>query len=171
MNSLPRKITLVLVVVAFALVACKPRRPAEITPRQRMEAAQLASEAQFAITLKDWARAERLLTEAVKIVPDPAYWITLGTMRARLKNRDGAKNAYRSAIKMCEALAAAHPTDVEPWLKEAYALALLGQVKEGRAVIDKAVKRFPDDRKLRGFVDSKQFDAMIASPEFKEISL
>jgi tetratricopeptide (TPR) repeat protein len=164
------RITIAALVAVALLGGCKPK-PVENTPRQRMEAAQLVSEADFAISLKDWKRAEGLLAQAVAIVPDPSYWISLGKMRARLGNRGGAKDAYQQAVRWCEAIAQSNPTDVDPWIKEAYALALLGKTEQGRAVLERAAKRFPEDRALRTFLERKQFDAWIGAPDFKEVAL
>src|SRR5690349_6667201 len=93
------KILLALLVGLAVLsnVGCKPK-PEDITPLQRKEAASLVSEAQFALTLRDYTRAEPLFEKAAKLCPDDGeYWLGLGVTRRRLGNTSGAKAAYEKA--------------------------------------------------------------------------
>ena len=168
-NSSRRKLLLGLL-GGLLLAGCGPGT-AQVTERQRREAAQLAAEARFAVSVREWARAEKLFAQAAQIDPDVAYLTSLGTMRVRLGQRAGAKEAYQAAIRACELEARRSPDDPEPWLKHAYLLALLGQASEGRTLLQKAEKRFPKNSRLRSFVDGKQYDAMLASPAFKEAAL
>lgn len=156
--------------VALGLAGCGPAGKVP-TERERKEAAQLASEAQFAVTLKDWARAEKLFVQATALHADGAYYLGLGAVRVRQGNRSGAKEAYETAIKSCEFDARQNPKDPEPWIRQAYILAMLGRAEEGRALLGKAEKRFSDNRRMRSFLEGKQFDAMLASPGFKESAL
>lgn len=155
---------------ALGLAGCGPAGKVP-TERERREAAQLASEAQFAVTLKDWPRAEKLYVQATAVHPDGAYYLGLGAVRVRQGNRAGARDAYEAAIKSCEFDAKQNPKDPEPWIRHAYILAMLGRADEGRALLGKAEKRFGDNRRMRSFLESKQFDAMIGSPGFKESAL
>jgi len=169
------KMRLTLWLAAGALVLCASacgRGGKDISEVQRKEAALLVSEAEFAITLRDWARAEAALGKAVDLCPDTGpYWVSLGSVRMRLSNRDGARAAYRSALKAYQDEADADEEDVEPWVQQAYVLALLGRVDEGRALLAKTTKRFPENRALRSFVEGKQFEGMLADPKFKEMAL
>jgi Flp pilus assembly protein TadD len=144
----------------------------EITSLQRREAETLVSEAQFAVQVKDFARAEGAMTNATALCPDTgSYWIDLGAMRVRLGKKDLARSAYQSGLKAYEAAAAAAPTDVRPMLQQVYVLGLLGRTDDARAVLAKGQKQFPDDRTVRAFAEGKQIDKMIADPRFKEIAL
>ena len=166
----------IVVVAASALfldAGCKPS-PKPITESQRKEADLLASEASFAITLRDWTRAEGLLAKATQLAPDTGvYWISLGSMRMRLGNKAGAKAAYEGALQAYQAAALKEEgkADAELWLKQMQALALLGRTDDARAMLEKTARRFPEDRNVRAFVDSKAFDRMIADPAFKQGSL
>jgi TolA-binding protein len=109
--------------------------------------------------------------KAVQIVPDSGlYWTMLGSMRARLANKSGAKDAYQSGLKAYQAEAAtdAGQKEPDPWLKQIQVLALLGRVDEARAMVDKVAKRFPDNRAVRGFVEGKYLDKMLVDPMFKQ---
>ena len=153
------------------LTGCGAKK-SKITDLQRKEAAHLASEADFAINLRDWPRAEGLLTKAVKVCPDTGnYWLSLGTARIRAGNKSGAKEAYQGALKAFADEAGADKNDPEPWLRQAYVLALLGKTEDGRALLEKAAKKFPSDRSVRSFVENKQFDKLIAQPDFKQNAL
>ena len=143
-----------------------------ITELQRKEAAHLAAEAQFALTMRDYARAEAALAKAAAECPDTGtYWISLGGARMRLGNRAGAKSAYQAGLKAYEIEAGQNPTLAEPWLKQIYVMALLGRLDEGRKLIEVTAKRFPGDRGVRLFVEEKQFDQMLADLGFKQEAL
>jgi tetratricopeptide (TPR) repeat protein len=155
--------------VALSFFAgCKPR-PKATTDLQRKEAALADSEAQFAVTMRQWDRAEGLYAKAAQLSPDTGlYWLSLGAMRVRLNKRDAAKDAYKNALKAFEAEAEQNKARVEPWLKQVEVLALLGRVDEGRTTLEKVGKRFPADRTVRSFIDNKHFDRMLADPAFKQ---
>jgi Flp pilus assembly protein TadD len=166
-----RPLFVIAAALALAATACKPKAK-EITSLQRKEAAMLVSEAEFAARqLRDYARAEGLLTKATALCPDNAkYWVDLGALRVRLGNKDAARAAYKSALSAYEGLAI-DGNDPQPLLQQVYVLALLGQADNARAVLAKAQKKFPDNRAVRGFTEGGQFDKMLADPRFKEIAL
>ncbi len=151
------------------VLGCAPRK--EVTERDRKEAVHLVSEAQFALTMREWARAEALLAKAVELAPTGDYWMSLGGTRVRLNNRKGAKVAYEAALKALGHEAARHNTSPAPWLKQAYVLALLGRREESQAVIAKGAKAFPNDGRLRALTEPKEFERMVSSPNFKDVAL
>ncbi len=157
---------------AIALLAgCGPKRK-EVSDRERKEAAHLASEAQFALSLKDYARTESLLAKAVELTPDAApLWISLGSARVRQGKKDTAKTAYLGALTAYALEIAEKPEHPESWLKKVYVLALLGRTDEARSFLEKTAKKFPDTRNVKQFVEAKQFDRMLADPIFKDIAL
>ena len=164
------------VVVLCGTPGCSPKSK-EITSLQRKEAATLDSEAQFALQLKDLARAEGLIAKAADLCPDTGkYWVDLGSIRVRLGKKDAARTAYQGALKAYEGAAAnaganagAAP-DPGPWLQQVYVLALLGRVDDARSVLARAQKKFPESRAVRSFAEGKQIDQMIADPSFKLIA-
>jgi tetratricopeptide (TPR) repeat protein len=164
---------LLVVVLGVGLAGCGGKGK-ESTEHQRKQADHLLAEADFAVTLRDWKRAEGLLVQASALVPgDGAVWITLGSVRVRLGNRSAAKESYNLGLKAYEAAAAADKskTDAEPWLKQVYVLALLGRANDARALLDKLSKQFPGNRSVRAFIDGKQLDRMLADPQFKQLAL
>jgi Flp pilus assembly protein TadD len=167
-----RHVVLVLGASAAAFgIGCGPKEK-PITDLQRKEAAHLVTEVDFAVTLRDYPRAESVMTKVVELVPDNGgYWITLGSVRKRAGNTGGAKEAYQRALRAFEAQAKKDATDVDAWLKQIYVLALLGRADDARSLSDKMAKQFPGNRSVRIFIEEKQFDQMLADPGFKEMAL
>src|SRR5262245_55557412 len=95
---------------------CKPRAK-EVAPTQLKEAAGLVSEAKFAMSVRDPARAETALARAVELVPTAGdYWLELGRCRVKLGNRGAAKDAYKSALAAYVKDEAHNPTNRAPAL-------------------------------------------------------
>jgi tetratricopeptide (TPR) repeat protein len=161
-------------IVALLLVGagCKPGGK-EITALARKEAESLASEGQFALSVRDVARAEATLAKAAALCPDTGdYWLELGRCRVKLGNRGTAKDAYKSAIDAYQADAKREPAvRVPAVLRQIYVLALLGRVDDARALLAKTQKELPDNRDVRAFAEAKQIDQWVASPAFKEVAL
>ena len=164
-------ILLVCACFAWALGGCKPQA-ASITPTHRKEAANLVSEAQFAMSIRDYARAERLLTQATVLEFDHGNsWVSLGAMRVRLGQRPAAKKAYESALHAFEDAANATPAAPEISLQQVSVLALLGRTSDARALLVKIEKKHGSNAVIRAFVKDRQLDAMLSSPMFKEVGL
>lgn len=165
------RVLLLFFVCIFFLIGCG-RRPKEITSLQRKEAETLASEADFAMTLRDLPRTEALLTKVVALCPDEGeYWTNLGAVRMRLGDREKAKSAYQSALTAYKDASKAEPKNPELILQQVYVLALLGRVDEARKLVEQTQKKMPEDRVIREFVEQKQLDLMLAERTFKEVSL
>lgn len=168
------KSTVSIILAALALLVsggCGPGSK-EITSLQRKEAASLVSEAQFALQLKDFARAEGLLAKATALCPDTGkYWVDLGSIRVRLKQKDAARVAYKSGLLAYEVAATKDASDPGAVLQKIYVLSLLGQIDEARAELMQASKRFPENRAVKSFSEGKQLDKMLADLRFKEIAL
>lgn len=165
------------ILVLFATLAvlavggCKPKA-ADISPLQRKQAASLVSEAQFAMTMRDHARAEPLFAEAAKLCPDEGeYWLGLGVTRRRLGNVSGAKDAYEKARSAYSDAYALDPNRTDALLQEMYVLALLGRPDDATKRLEKAQKKDPSNARLKSFTEEKQIEKLLAEPSFKEISL
>jgi Flp pilus assembly protein TadD len=144
----------------------------EISEIDRKQAAHHASEAQFALTLRDLPRAEESLAKATALTPDDgALWVSLGATRVRLGKKDLAQQAYQGALKAYADEAKQEKSGPEPWLKQVYVLALLGRKDDARTMLAKTAKQFPEHRNVKLFVEGKQLDAMLADPKFKEMAL
>lgn len=158
-------------VLALTVLATSCGRKA-VTPLQRKQAANLVSEAQFALTMRDFARAEGLLAQAAELCPDAgSYWISLGATRVRLNKRSAARDAYKRALDAFKDAAAKDKTDVDPMLQQVYVLALLGRADEARSLQGKLQSRFPTNRDVQAFVEEKRLDRMLEDPQFKQTAL
>lgn len=161
--------TTVAAMVLMFLLGCSAGK--EVTERDRKEAAFLVSEAQFAMTVKEWTRAEGLLDKAAKVAPQGDYYLSLGAVRMHLKNRSGAKKAYELALNAFQHESARNNTSPEPWIKQAYVLGLLGRKSESQSMIAKAAKALPNDPKIRSLSDPKELERMFSTQNFKDMAL
>ena len=156
------------IAAALALAGCRAR---QITQLERDEAANDASDADFAVTIKDWARAEGMYAKAAKLCPDEAdVWMNLGIARMHLNNPGDARTAYKAALSAYKDNLKKSPGQAVIVIRIAYVLTLLGRADEARAVIADALQKAPGDGQLRDIVDSKAIDKMLADPGVKAIS-
>jgi len=155
-------------VLALTGPACH-RKAKEAAPLQRKEAANYASEAEFAVTLKDFARAAQLYTQAAGICPDDAgYWMNAGFCRRRLDQRAEARKAYEAALGIYREAASRDRTNLEPVTQEIRVLALLGRVDEAKSVLEKARSAHAGKPGVQNLT-AQSLDAMIADPGFKAL--
>ena len=156
-------------VLASGLAACSRKTISSI---DRKEAANVISEAQFATTVKDFARAESLAQQAATLCPDTGdYWLLLGTLQVRNGKKSDAKASYRSALDAYKDQYKDAPTNSQLLIQQAYVLVLMGRPDDARAVIDKAHDRNPDDWGIKKLVESKVVDHMVSDPSLKALSL
>jgi Flp pilus assembly protein TadD len=157
-----------LLAAALALCGCRHR---EITKLEREEAANMASEADFAVTVKEWSRAEGLYSKAAALCPDTGdLWLNLGVVRMRLGDHGGARSAYRSAVSAYADAEKLAPSDRQAVLRRAYVLVILGRADDARSAVEEARARNPDDRVLRSFIEDKGLEKMLADPDLKRLS-
>lgn len=160
---------LMLGLVCFLALGCAKKKA---TPLERKQAANMVSEAQFAITVREYDRAEDLLAKATSLDPDMGiYWLRLGTTRIKRGNKSGARDAYKHALTAFQDEARQKKTDAEPALQQVYVLALLGRVDDARKLQEELVTRYPNEREVKAFVEEKRLDQVIADPQFKQAAL
>jgi Flp pilus assembly protein TadD len=153
---------------AVALAGCRAK---EISSIDRKEAANIVSEAEFAVALKDWTRAEGLYAKAAALCPDQGEtWVGLGVTRMRLHNPSAARDAYKSALDVYEDDFKRNPADTIPVIRSASVLVILGRADDARSLVNKALEKSPDDRRLRNFVEMKGVDRLAADPGLKEVT-
>jgi Flp pilus assembly protein TadD len=159
---------LALVLAAVVLAGCRAK---EISSIDRKEAANILSEAQFAVALKEWTRAEGLYVKAAGLCPDQGeIWVGLGVARMRLHNPSGARDAYKSAVSVYDEEFKRDPSNTIPVIRSASVLVLLGRADDARSMVDKALAKNPDDRRLKSFVEMKGVDKIAADPGLKEVA-
>jgi len=158
------------------LVGCKDKAKGkakdEVPKMSRVEAANLSSEADFAMQMKDFARAEKALARAVQLDPQILiYWLDLGISRRRLGNVDGARNAYQKALSICEEEYRQNPKDPTVILAYVRTLVLLNKAGEAKKLLEKAHQDLPNDREIQSYWKTKAVDQMLADPELKQYIL
>lgn len=159
-----------LVLIFLAATGCGPKQPA-ISDLQRKQAAALVSEAEFALALRDYARAESLYSEATGLCPDNgAYWLQLGSTSKRLNKTAEARKSYEQAAKADAAAYKANAEDPRPVLRQMYVYALLGRVDDARALLRKVRKAHPNHEEVQAF-DEATLDRMLADPGFKTMAI
>jgi Flp pilus assembly protein TadD len=160
--------TALVLAAVLALAGCARRH---ISDLDRDQAANMASEAEFAATVKEWPRAEGLYAQAAKLCPDNGdLWLALGVSRMHLGDHSGAKSAYKSAASAYKDAFKADPTDSRAVSQQVYALVILGRQDEARSVARGALKDHPDDALLRDLVDGGRLERVIADPGLKDLS-
>ena len=93
---------------------------------------------------KDYAGAAAAYRESQKLQPkEPSTLRNLGDALARLGDRPGAKQAYRSAVELCQARLAVERNDARLLALEALCLAKLGEAAKARAVVASALALNP----------------------------
>lgn len=159
-----------LVLVSTVLLAGCGRK-AEITPLQRKQAAALVSEAEFALTIRDFARAEKLLVEATELVSDNgSYWVMLGNLAKHNSHLDVAKQAYTAGAKAFAAAYKAEPTSGKLLMRQMYCEALLGHHDQAKKVLKEARAKHLAEPEIKAF-DDAAYDRMLANPNFNELAL
>ncbi len=116
-------------------------------------------------------RAEGLYVKATELCPDEGdAWVSLGVVRMRMHNASGARAAYKSALSAYNDNLKGDPSNSAFVIRKVYVLVLLGRADEARASMDDARSRFPDDRRLRTFVESRGLEKMMADPGLKDLT-
>ncbi len=154
--------------LTLAAAGCKPK-PKPITPAARAEAAQNASEGDFAVQIRDYPRAEGLFAKAVELDPEsPRYWKQLGAIRVHTGDKKGARNAYEHALDLArKEYLRTNKQSIGAALGEVETHVLLGNTEEARKTLARLAKDHPDDLQVRAFVDNNILDHMLADETIK----
>jgi hypothetical protein len=148
------------------------KKTREISDLDRKQAASLVSEAEFAMTLRDYARAEPLFDQATKLCPDNGeYWVNLGVVRRRQGNTKGAREAYQAGVEAFRESHEKNADNIGAMLQEVQVLVMLGEVGDARKALAEARKRLPNNRDLRLFDERNEIERLTKDPGFKEIAL
>ncbi|HEY1794125.1 MAG TPA: tetratricopeptide repeat protein [Opitutaceae bacterium] len=160
-----------LFLAAAAVLASGCHKNRVVTAHDREEAANLVSDAEFAVTIKDFPRAEDSYRKAAGFTPDDGeIWIRLGIVRLDLHDISGARKAYKRAVSAFQDDFGKDHTRRVSAMRAAMVLVLLGRPDEARAYAAKCADQAPGDQDLRRFVDQKGVDRILADPEMKKIT-
>lgn len=161
----------VALIVCLGLSACsklteaeKNGLPKEVSTAIEAESGKLVSEAEFALQLRDTARAEKALSQAVKLRADiPEWWLLLGSTQKTLGENSDARASYKKALAIHERRYEV-TGDPEHVLSQLLVLVLLGRDDDARDLLAKAAKKHPTSLPLKKMVDAGVVDRMIADP-------
>ncbi|MDF3058336.1 MAG: hypothetical protein K0R17_2551 [Rariglobus sp.] len=161
----------VLACAAALLASGCSKQPKEVPEVAKKEAAALVSEAQFAMSIREYSRAEELIQRALKLHDDmPEYWVSLGMALRKQENKDGARKAYQKALGLHEDRYEADKRP-EELAQQAFVLALLGKTDEALKLLEKSVKEHPDSAELKKQAGPRGFPRTFQTAEFKALAL
>ncbi len=158
--------------LAMALSGCG-REDARTVELRRKQADHLMAEADFAVSLREWTRAEGLLLKAAELAPDDGeIWISLGAARVLRGEKAQARSAYEKALSLYSAATSEKSgAPAEPWLRQVHVLALLGREKEARTLLEKAGRRLEGNREAKDFIAGRRLELLLADPAFAKVRL
>jgi tetratricopeptide (TPR) repeat protein len=165
-----RLFVLVLCVLLAAVTGCSKKNK-EVSAAVKSESAMLVSEAQFAMQIREFGRAEELMQRAVKLREDmPEYWVTLGMARRKQDNKGGARKAYTTALELHTArYKEGH--QLEELAQQAFVLALLGRGDEALALLSQGLKDNPTSPVMQKMADPRGLPRTFKTDEFKALAL
>jgi len=165
------RIFALLVCAVVALSAGCSKKNKEVPAAVKSEAAMLASEAQFAMQIREFSRAEELMQRSVKLRDDmPEYWVTLGMARRKQDNLDGARKAYKTALEL-HAGRYKEGHQPEELAQQAFVLALLGRGEEAIALLNQGLKDHPNNPAMQKMADPRGLPRTFKTEEFKALKL
>ena len=146
-------------------------QPKEVPKLVAAEAANLVSDAAFALQIRDYARAEKSLARAVDLRPDiPDWWLSLGSAYKRQSKIGDARSAYKKALALYEKRYAA-TADVADLQQQLILLVLLGREDEARKLLERCRQKQPDQPVLKRFAEGKIVDQLLADPNIQQLKL
>lgn len=157
---------------ALLFAGCSKQLKEEEIPKVvKAEAAALVSEAQFAMEIREYSRAEELMGRALKLREDrPEYWVTLGMVRRKQDNKDGARKAYEKALEM-HVKRYKEKKDPAEVAHQAFVLGLLGRVDDALKTLKEGLRNHPDSTFLKDKADPRGLPRTFRTEEFKALML
>ena len=160
-----------LVFTVVALGAGCSKKNKEVSAAIKAEAAMLASEAQFAMQIREFSRAEELMQRSLKLRDDmPEYWVTLGMARRKQDNTDGARKAYKTALAL-HVDRYKEGQQPEELAQQVFVLALLGHGDEAIALLNQGLKDHPNNPAMQKMADPRGLPRTFKTEEFKALKL
>lgn len=166
-----QRLLLVIVCVSVLFSAGCSKKRKEVPDSVKAEAATLVSEAQFAMQIREYSRAEELIQKALKLRDDvPEYWVTLGMVRRKQDNKSGARKAYEEALELHTARFNEEKS-AEQLSQRAFVLGLLGKTPEALKLLEEGLKQFPDSAVMKKMADPRGLPRTFQTADFKSLSI
>ncbi len=163
------------VFLCVALVGCKdkPKTPVPSTPKAvAAEVGRIISEAEFAVQMKDFARAETLMNQAIALEKDDArHYMRLAYVAIQQANKTNARAAYEKALKCYIQESKGDGGNPAIILDIINVHLLLRQPAEAQKVLDAAVKQFPKVEDFKIMQKENAIQQMMKDPEIQSLSV
>jgi tetratricopeptide (TPR) repeat protein len=162
---------LFLALAALTVIPACKKKPREYTASEKAQAANYVSEAQFAMQIREFARAEELFQKATTIRDDfPEYWVALGMARRRQDNVKGARQAYEKALGLHTER---YQSDKRPeeLVQQAWVTALLGKTDAALKLLQEGSKVHPENETLRKMSTPQGLPRTFQTSQFKDLAL
>lgn len=131
----------------------------------------LINEAQFAMSVREYSRAEELIRRSIKLNEDmPEYWVSLGMALRRQDKNDEARKAYKQALEL-HADRFKETKRPEELGQQAFVLGLLGKVDDATKLMEKGLKEFPDSDLMKRMAAPTGLQSTFKTEKFKELAL
>lgn len=164
-----KRLFVILACVGALVGAGCSKKSEEVPAAVSAEAASLLSEAQFAMQIREFSRAEELIQRALKLREDlPEYWVSLGMARRRQDNTSGARKAYERALEMHRDRYDENKKP-EELSQQAFVLALLGKTEDALKLLAKGLEDHPDSAVMKKMADPRGLPRTFKTAEFKEL--
>ncbi len=156
---------------ALFVVGCSKSKPEEVPEGVKHEAAALVSEAQFAMQIREYSRAEELIRRALKLREDmPEYWVSLGMALRKKDDKTGARKAYEKALDLHVERYESEKTP-EGLSQQAFVLALLGRTEEALKLLQQGLKEYPDSSTMKEMANPRGLPRTFRTDEFRGLML
>lgn len=138
--------------------------PKEVSKAVGAEAALLVSDAEFAQQVRDYPRAEKNLTQALKLRADvPEWWLALGQVQKQLNAPGEARAAYKKALAIYERRYDLTKSPSEA-MTQSLVLVLLHRDDEAKALLERVKKKHPEVEVLQQTNPATLVERLIADP-------
>ena len=166
-----RLFTVFICVTTLALAAGCTKKLKEVDPQAEKEAKLLMSEAQFAMSIREYPRAEELIRRSIKLTDEvPEYWVSLGMTLRKQDNKDEARKAYKRALEL-HTLRYEISKKPEELAQQAFVLGLLGKTDDALKVLEKGLKEYPDSPVMKKMADPRGLPSTFKNQQFKDLTV
>ena len=168
------------ILLAFLLVAVLPScskngdgrsqagQPKPVSTVIAAKAENFASDASFAMQIRDYARAEEGLISALKLRSDIPEWQEALGLACKMQGKTSeARSSYKKALSLWEDRYEAS-NDMGAAMRQVVLLVLLDKESDARALLVRLAKKHPQDPALQNFIQNKALDRMLSDPEIQK---
>ena len=158
--------------LAVALLLSFGCHKKEASKQDQLAAAEAASDAQFAMTIREYPRAQAGYKKATDLMPENGdYWLGAGIAAFKAGDKSAAKSAYKSAANAYKAAYKKDKTALGAANQYVFVEFLLHEPADAKDFLIQVAKDHPENTGLNTFVNSNQLDKMADDPHVKDLAL